>query len=170
LLVAALVAIPSTALADPPADGGQASDPCPAPEFTYVYDAVRFTVDASLLASGCPTREHRNFAFSAFISREDQASGEGHGRAVGCGPFRSASDMEPGEPPKTYRCNVDVAMDHPSDEAAQYRIEFTYPGADGAETIGLDLFCESHADGTSCEEAYHPAEPAGSSDEGDGVS
>src|SRR2546425_2492373 len=120
--VAALTAVPSVALADTTGDGDQSSDSCPVPEITHDYDAAHFTVQATLVASGCPAREHRNFAFSTFISREDQASEEGHGRAVGCGPFRSGSDMEPGEPPHTYSCNVDVAMDHPSTEAAQYRV------------------------------------------------
>ena len=158
--LAALAAIPSRALADPPADGGQASDPCPPPELTHNYDTTTLTVHATLLASGCPAREHRHFTLSAFISREDQASGEGHDRVVGCGPFRSASDMGPGEPPHTYSCDVDLVMDHPSTEAAQYRVEVTYPGADGEETMAFESFCESNADGTSCDEPYRPAEPA----------
>jgi hypothetical protein len=171
LLVAALAvlaAIPSSALADPPADGGPGEDPCPVPEITHHYDTAHFTVHATLLASGCPAREHREFAFSAFISRVDQASGEGHGRVVGCGPFRSASDMGPGEPPHTFSCDVALAMDHPSHEAARYRVEVTYPGVDGEETLAFESFCESNADGTSCEETYHPATPV-SPDEDDGV-
>ena len=68
--------------------------------------------------------------------------------------------MGPGEPPHTYSCDIDLAMDHPSTEAAQYQVEVTYPSADGDETKAFESFCESNADGTSCEEAYHPAEPA----------
>jgi hypothetical protein len=157
--LAALAVVPSVALADPPA-GDEAADPCPAPEITHKYDAARLTVEAKLVASRCPAREHRQFPFSVFVSREDQAGGEGHGRVVMCGPFRSASDMGPGEPPHTYSCDVDLVMDHPSTEAAQYRVEVTYPGADGEERMAFESFCESNADGTSCEEAYHPAEPA----------
>jgi hypothetical protein len=160
LLVAALAAIPSIALADPPADGGPGGNPCPVPEITHDYDAGHFTVHATLLASGCRAREHREFGFSAFITRHDGSTAEGHGRNVSCGPFRSASDMGPGEPTHTYSRNVEIAMDHPSTEAAQYQVEVTYPGADGEETMAFESFCESNADGTSCEEGYHPAEPA----------
>ena len=157
---AALTVVPSVALADPPNDSGQAPDPCPVPEITHDYDAACFTVAATLLASGCPSREHRDFGFSAFITRHDGSTAGGHGRNVSCGPFRSGSDIGPGEPPHTYRCDIDVAMDHPSTEAAQYRVEVTYPGADGDETMAFESFCESNAAGTSCEEAYRPAEPA----------
>jgi hypothetical protein len=71
--------------------------------------------------------------------------------------------MGPEEPPHTYSCSVEIAMDHPPTEAAQHRFEVTYPGADGEETMAFESFCESNADGTSCEEAYHPAEPASAS-------
>jgi hypothetical protein len=155
-VLAALAVVPSVALADPPA-GDQAADPCPAPEVTHSYDAARFTVHATLLASGCPAREHREFNFSAFITRRDGSTAEGHGRNVSCGPFRSASDMGPGEPPHTYSCAVEVAMDHPATDSAEYQVEVTYPVADGDETIGYESFCESGTSGTSCEEVYHPA-------------
>src|SRR5437868_5537063 len=120
---AALAVVPSVAVADPPADGGQAADPCPVPEITHDYDAARFTVHATLLASGCPAREHGKFGLSAFITRHDGSTAEGHGRNVSCGPFRTASDMGPGEPPHTYRCDVEIAMDHPATESAQYQVD-----------------------------------------------
>jgi hypothetical protein len=162
LLVAALAglaAIPSSALADPPADGGPGGDPCPIPEVTHNYDAARFTVHATLLATGCPAREHREFNFSAFITRRDGSTAEGHGRNVSCGPFRSASDMGPGEPPHTYSCAVEVAMDHPATDSAEYQVEVTYPGADGEEMVAFDSYCESNADGTTCDEVYQPTGP-----------
>lgn len=142
----------------PPAFAHAAAQPsgaCPAPEVVRDYDTRRIAVHATLVASGCPAREHRQFRFSAFVSRDDENSGSGHARAVFCGPFRSSSDMEPGEPTTSYRCDVDLAVPHAPTEAAHYRVEVTYPGPKDEETVAFDTFCVSNEQGASCVEDTH---------------
>lgn len=126
------------------------ADACPAPEVATDYDAERFSVYATLRASGCPAREHREFSFSAWLNRVDETTGEGHGRVVGCGPFQSGSDMSPEEPARTYRCEVELSLLHPAVEAAHYDVHVTYPGPDGDESVSFDSFCVSSEEGTSC--------------------
>ena len=138
-----------------PAISGAADQPsvaCPAPEVLRDYDTQRFAVHATLAASGCPAREHRQFTFSAFVSRVAGDSGSGHGRAVLCGPFPSSSDMEPGEGTMRYSCEVDLSVPHAPIEAAHYRVEVTYPGPQNEETVTYDMFCVSNEASASCAE------------------
>jgi hypothetical protein len=157
LLVAAVAALCLTppAFAHSTAAASQkAADACPAPEVTSDYDGERFSVHATLLASGCAAREHRQFSLSGWVSRVDDTTGEGHGRVVGCGPFQSSDDMDPDAPPRTYSCDIDLSVEHPAVERAQYEVEVTYPGADGDETVTFDSFCVSSEEGTSCSDEH----------------
>lgn len=153
--VAALSPIPGASAHDsPPVEDAPAS--CPPPDVVQDYDTERFSVVVTLPATGCPARENRAFSLSAWVSRIDEHVGEGHGRVVGCGPFRS-SDTDAGAPARSYACELDAAIPHPSPEAAHYEVEVTYPGADGeGETVTSESFCVSNEAGTSCSDE-HPA-------------
>jgi hypothetical protein len=149
LVVAALAALtvtPPLAVADPP----PGDDACPPPDITTSYDNVGFSVNVTLLASGCGAREHRAFSLSGFLDRMEENMGAGYGRVVGCGPYQSSEDMDPDLPPRTYRCELDLSMEHPAEEAAHYDVEVTYPGRSGDETDRVDLYCVSKADSASC--------------------
>jgi hypothetical protein len=151
--LAALAAIPSSALADPPADGGPGGDPCPAPEITHNYDTTSFTVHATLAASGCPAREHRQFMVSASIYRLDHDGGRnGVERTALCGPFRSSTDGASDEPTPSYSCDVDLALDHPEFEHAQYDVDVSYPGANSERNASLFTVCVSDGTTASCDE------------------
>ena len=151
LLVAAAAAVfvPSAAAAGdaPPAEREVSA--CPAPAVIHEYRPRSFRIQASLEATGCPAREERQFTLSAFISRVDESGGEGHGRAVVCGPFRASDDIDEG---RRYSCDVDLAVAHPRVEAAHYQVEVTYPGGDGEETFGFELFCRSDGATVGCED------------------
>jgi len=152
--VAALYPLPASAHGSPPSEDASAS--CPPPDVFQDYDTERFSVFVTLPTIGCPARENRAFSLSAWVSRVDEKKGEGHGRVVGCGPFRSSDDMDPDEV-RTYSCEVEVSLVHPAVEAADYEVEVTYPGADrNTETITFDSFCVSNEAGTSCSDE-HPA-------------
>jgi hypothetical protein len=151
---AALTVVPiSTAVADATPNGEREAG-CPAPQVTTGYDTTRFAVEATLLVSGCPAREHRWFPLTVFVSREDGSSGEGHGRMTMCGPFRSAAQRDAGDGPASYACDVDLAFDHPPVETARYDVEVTYPGAGGDKTLSRAFICVSPgATGACTEEA-----------------
>jgi len=155
LLVAATTALTvvpmSSALAHPSPHGAPEAS-CPPAAVTTAYDTSQFAVHATLLASGCPAREHRWFPFTVFVSREDASSGEGHGRMTMCGPFGSAADAEADEAPATSACEVDTVFDHPPVETARYDVEVTYPGAGGDETLSRVFTCVSAGATGSCTE------------------
>jgi hypothetical protein len=83
-------------------------------------------VHVSLPASGCASREHREFELPTEVIRMDNHGG----RYVSywgttCGPFRSAEDFEPGDSAPEYSSELSVAVDHPKVENAQYDIEIS---------------------------------------------
>ena len=74
-------------------------------------------------------------------------------RSAVCGPFRSADDFEPGDAPSQYSCNLAVFLDHPEvEQAVQYDVEITYPGAAAERTMRLFTFCTSDGEHASCEQ------------------
>src|SRR5205823_5879867 len=126
---------------------------CRGPEITRDYDLQRFAVQVSLPASGCPAREHRQFELSVSISRMDHDGGRDVADwDVMCGPFRSAEDMEPGDAPVEYVCNLDVALDHPAVEGSQYDVDVAYPGATGPRHTSLWTWCRSDGDAAACDQ------------------
>ena len=107
----------------------------------------------SLPASGCHSREHRIFTLSAMISRLDNGGGRDvTDWSVDCGPFRAASDFEPGAEAPQYFCDLGVALDHPPVETAQYDVEVTYPGAAAERATRLFSFCTSDGETATCEQ------------------
>lgn len=151
LSVAVSLAFASTLLATSPASAGPAEPPphspeCPAPVMVEHYGRDVFAVSVSLLASGCPEREERQFSLWLSVSRYDDMSARGATRAVLCGPFPpSSASYEP-----TYSCEVDLGVDHPQVEEATYFIDVTYPAPEGQETFGYELVCVSDQTGAAC--------------------
>lgn len=146
---AAAVSFTGPAVAHETRPSSENGYPCPTPAVIYEYGDETFAIRASLKASGCPSRYDRQFTMSAFISRVDDAGGEGHGRAITCGPFRPSTDAENG---RSYSCEIDLAVDHPRVEAAHYEVEVTYPGAHGEETFGFAMFCRTDDEWAGCEQ------------------
>lgn len=153
-----LVVVPAaSAHAERPDRDGKPDCPAPTVETTYHVDQLRVFV--SLPASGCAAREHSMFDLTATVTRMDnQGSHDVRRETASCGPFRSAADAEPGDPPGTYSCDLTLAFHHPKSEAAQYDIDLTYPGGDGERTISHVLFCRSDGDQASCERSGPSAE------------
>lgn len=120
---------------------------CPAPEVVRDYDTDRFAVAVTLVATGCPQREERQFSLWVSVTRRDNTQAHGSTRGVVCGPFPAASDTET---QRRYSCDADVAVDHPPFEAAHYRVEVTYPGAHGEEVSVVESFCISDGAGARC--------------------
>jgi hypothetical protein len=125
---------------------------CRVPDIDLTYDTETFTALVSLPASGCASREHRQFVLSASISRLDHEGGRDVvERSAVCGPFRSAEDFESPEEAPRYLCNLAVLLDHPQVEAAQYDVDVSYPGAGGERTTSVFTFCTSDGTTASCE-------------------
>jgi hypothetical protein len=134
----------ASAHTDDPAD----TPVCPDPQVQVSdYDTERFVASATLLASGCPAREQRQFPLWLSVTRYEETSAHGVARGVLCGPFRSSSEGEA----RRYSCDVDLALDHPEVEAATYQVEVSYPGADGDETMAFEVFCVSEDGSYGCE-------------------
>jgi hypothetical protein len=153
LLLSAAVPLlfaPSAFAGDKPAERESV---CRVPDIDLTYDTETFTALVSLPASGCTSREHRQFVLSASISRLDHEGGRDVvERSAMCGPFRSASDFESaGEAPQ-YFCDLAVFLDHPELESAQYDVEVTYPGAAAERTTSVFTFCTSDGNTAPCEE------------------
>jgi hypothetical protein len=151
--VAALSPVPAASAHDEATD----ASPCPDPQVqVWDYTSESFTAGATLLASGCPAREGRQFPLWLSVTRYEETSVHGHTTATLCGPFQPAS--ESGD--HRYACEVDVTIDHPPTEQATYTVEATYPGADGEETMAFDVVCVSEEDSYGCELADDPAPDA----------
>lgn len=145
-----VVVAPAAAHAPDPAGGREV---CPAPEVVVDdYDTSRFAASATLQATGCPQREQRQFPLWLSVTRYDDTSAHGATRGVLCGPFRPSP--EGGEP--TYSCDVDVTLDHPPVETANYTVEASYPGADGEETVAFEVLCTSDEGSYGCELQDNP--------------
>jgi hypothetical protein len=155
LVLAPLTASPALAGDDSSAAGSG----CPVPTVDTDYDVHQLTVHLSLPVSGCAAREHRIFDLDSTVTRMDNnGSHDGLDAGTTCGPFRSASDVGPGEPAPDDSCGLGVAVGHPAVEAAQYDIDITYPGASGERTVTDVVFCRSDGDGASCEDLGMTAE------------
>lgn len=124
----------------------EAPDSCPAPEVVHDYDTEQFAVAATLVATGCPQREQRQFPLWVSVTRYDDTSAHGATRGVLCGTFPSSDPDGP-----QHSCDVGLALDHPPTEAASYTVEVTYPGADGDEVLAYDSFCVSDESAATCE-------------------
>jgi hypothetical protein len=147
--MATIVVAPAAAHAPDPANEREA---CPAPEVVVAdYDTSRFVASATLLATGCPQREQRQFPLWLSVTRYDDTSAHGSTRGVLCGPFRSSPEGEP-----TYSCDVEVTLDHPEVESAYYTVEVTYPGTDGEETVAFEVLCISGEGSYGCERQDNP--------------
>ena len=126
---------------------------CPVPDIDLYYDPYTFGARVSLPASGCASRENRQFMVSTSISRLDHEGGRDVvDRSVMCGPYRSADDTEPGDTAAQYSCDTHLFLDHPEVEDAQYDVDITYPGAKAERTTSLFTFCTSDGQTASCEE------------------
>lgn len=148
-----VAAVPLLLLAPPAfaeAHGNDAS--CPPPEVTPTYDAERLAVNVRLRATGCPSRERREFMLSAFIGRFD-AGGfrDGTGRSLMCGPFPTMADLGRDDSESFFFCEVDVVLDHPAAEDVRYEIDVAYPGADSTRTTTIMLACRSDGDTAACD-------------------
>jgi hypothetical protein len=132
----------ASAHTDQPADRGG----CPEPHVEWAYDAETFTVWATLPASGCGSREQRQFPLWVSITRYEETSVHGVGRDVVCGPFPSSSQS----PGRRYACDADLSIDHPEVERASYEVQIGYPGSDGQETAYVDVDCVSDEAGGGC--------------------
>jgi hypothetical protein len=160
LVLVPVVASPALAHVDRSAPEGESR--CPVPTIETNYDVDLLTVDVSLPASGCAAREHRIFELAMTVTRMDNnGSHDGLDSGTTCGPFRSAGDVEPGDPAPQYSCDLAMAVDHPKVEAAQYDIDITYPGDSGDRTVSHVVFCRSDDDAASCEQLGAPAERDG---------
>jgi len=149
LVLAPLTASPALARDD----SSGARSACPVPTVDTDYDVHQLTVHLSLPVSGCAAREHRTFDLATTVTRMDNnGSHDGLDAGTTCGPFRSASDVGPGEAAPQYSCDLGVAVDHPDVEAAQYDIDVTYPGPADDRTVTDVLFCRSDGDNASCED------------------
>jgi hypothetical protein len=152
LLLAAAVPL---VLAPPAlADGQNAERPsvCRVPDIDLTYDTETFTALVSLPASGCASREHRQFVLSASISRLDNQGGRDVvERSAVCGPFRSAGDFDSPEEALRYSCSLAVFLDHPQVENAQYDVDVSYPGAGDERTTSVFTFCTSEGNTGACE-------------------
>lgn len=136
----------------PPNRDPERPSACRVPYVDLDSDAQTFSVNAGagqrLRQSGVPPvqaqRCHRLV---------DQRRQPGHDRwFADCGPFRAASDFEPGQEPPQYSCTLAVALDHPEAESAQYDIDVSYPGA-GAERVDrVFTFCTSDGETATCEQ------------------
>jgi hypothetical protein len=132
---------------------------CAVPKVDPQYDVDLLTVHVSLPASGCAAREHRMFDLAMTVTRMDNnGSHDTLDSGTTCGPFRSAGDVEPGDPTPQYSCDYAMGVDHPKVEAAQYDIDLTYPDADGQRTTTHTLFCRSDADQAAWEDLGPSAE------------
>jgi hypothetical protein len=139
-----VVVAPAAAHAADPASEQEA---CPEPKIVvFDYDMSRFASSATLQATGCRQREQRQFPLWLSVTRYDDTSAQGTTRDVLCGPFRPSPDGEP-----TYSCDVDVAVDHPTVETANYTVEVTYPGDAGEETRTFEVLCVSDEESYGCE-------------------
>ena len=127
---------------------------CRVPDVELNYDTQTFTAVVFLPASGCRSREHRQFTLTASIARLDNQGGRDVvERTTVCGPFRSADEFEPGYAPPQYSCNLAVFLDHPEmEQGIQYDVEVTYPGAAAERTMQLFTFCTSDAERAYCEQ------------------
>ena len=159
----ALAAVPLVVLVAPAASahdyGFSGESRCSAPTIDTQYSLDQLRVFVSLPASGCAAREHRMFDLAATVTRMDNnGSHDGLDAGTTCGPFRSASDVGPGEAAPQYSCDLGVAVDHPDVEAAQYDIDVTYPGDSADRTMSDVVFCRSDGDNASCERLGTTAE------------
>jgi hypothetical protein len=156
LVVLPLVAAPA-ALAHAARSDGESH--CAVPKVDPQYDVDLLTVHVSLPASGCAAREHRMFDLAMTVTRMDNnGSHDTLDSATTCGPFRSAGDVEPGDPAPQYSCDYAMGVDHPKVEAAQYDIDLTYPDDNGEQTMSDVVFCRSDSHKASCEQLAAPAE------------
>lgn len=115
-------------------------------------DLYAFSVHVSLPASGCASREHRQFLVSASMSRMDHDGGRRDvDRSVMCGPFRSAAGTEAGDAPPAYSCDLAVSVDHPEVESSQYDVDVSFPGATAQRSATLVAFCTSDGETATCE-------------------
>jgi hypothetical protein len=145
-----LLFAPSAFAGDRPAERESV---CRVPDIDLSYDTETFTALVVLPASGCASREHRQFVLSASISRLDNEGGRDVvERSARCGPFRSTDDFKSPDDAPQYSCNLAVFLDHPQVETAQYDADVSYPGAGGERTMRVFTFCTSDGQIASCEE------------------
>jgi hypothetical protein len=71
-------------------------------------------------------------------------------RSAVCGPFRSAADVDPGDAPPEYFCDLAVAVDHPEVENSQYDVDVSFPGATAQRSAALVAFCSSDGENATC--------------------
>jgi hypothetical protein len=120
---------------------------CPDPQLEWDYETTTFRAWATLNASGCPSREDRQFPLWLSITRSEETSTHGVAREVLCGPFPSSSESDG----RGFSCDVALSFDHVEVETATYEVQFAYPGADGQETAYVDVVCISDGAGAGCE-------------------
>ena len=126
--------------------------PCRVPGIDLYYDTFTFGAEVSLPATGCASREHSQFVLSTTISRLDNRGGRNVvDRSVMCGPFRSADDMEPGDAPPRYSCDMHLFLDHPEVEDARYDVDVSYPGASAQRSTRVFTYCISDGRTASCD-------------------
>jgi hypothetical protein len=151
VLAAVPLVVAPPAFAHPESSGGESR--CQVPKVETQYDVDQFRVFVSVPASGCAAREHRQFELVTKVTRMDNhGSHDVSDWSTMCGPFRSVDDVEPGDAPPQYSCDLSVAVDHPQVENAQYDIEITYPGAVAERTMTGVLFCTSDGDNAGCDQ------------------